>query len=155
MASALYDVLNDIIVDARITKYRISDRKLAKQHIESIHDKLKNNKSIITFDRGYPSYDMFDYLDSKELLFLMRVSTSFKLAESLDSEDSILEYKINGKLKKVRVIKVELSNGITETLNNLIEKAIKIRSQVKSNRSCERKNKHPRKKHHHNIKSCI
>lgn len=49
---------------------------------------------------------MFDYLDSKELLFLMRVSTSFKLAESLDSEDSILEYKINGKLKKVRVIKV-------------------------------------------------
>ena len=36
----------------------------------------------------------------------MRVSTSFKLAESLDSEDSILEYKINGKLKKVRVIKV-------------------------------------------------
>ena len=71
---------------------------------------------------------MFDYLDSKELLFLMRVSTSFKLAESLDSEDSILEYKINGKLKKVRVIKVELSNGITETLvTNIYEESIEIK----------------------------
>ena len=71
---------------------------------------------------------MFDYLDSKELLFLMRVSTSFKLAESLDSEDSILEYKINGKLKKVRVIKVELSNGITETLvTNIYDESIEIK----------------------------
>lgn len=269
-ASALYDVLNDIVVDARITKYRTSERKIAKQHIESIHDKLDHNKSIVIFDRGYPSYDMFDYLNSKGLLFLMRVSTSFKLAESLDSEDSILEYRVNGELKKVRVIKIELSDGITETLvtniydesikmekfkelyflrwgieskykelkcsieieefsgtkpnsieqdfyvsvylsmigallkkeadvaiandnknknlkskyqanrnfilgqvfrniiniitkpskrkkilNNILEKAIKIRSQLRLNRSCERKNKHPRKKHHHNIKSCI
>lgn len=77
-ASALYDVLNDIVVDARITKYRTSERKIAKQHIESIHDKLNHNKSIVIFDRGYPSYDMFDYLNSKGLLFLMRVSTSFK-----------------------------------------------------------------------------
>lgn len=200
----------------------------------------------------------------------MRVSTSFKLAESLDSDDSILEYKVNGEFRKVRVIKFELSNGITETLvtniydktikisefkelyflrwgieskykelkcsieieefsgtkpisieqdfyvslylsmigtllkkeadiaiandnknknlkyeyqanrnfileqvfkniisiitkskkrkkilNSILEKAIKIRSQIRPNRSCERKIKHPRKKHHHNIKSCI
>ena len=37
----------------------------------------------------------------------------------------------------------------------ILEKAIKIRSQIRRNRSCERKNKHPRKKHHHNVKSCI
>ncbi len=61
-ASALYDVLNDIVVDARITKYRISERKIAKQYIESIHDKLDHNKSIVIFDRGYPLYDMVDYL---------------------------------------------------------------------------------------------
>ena len=51
--------------------------------------------------------------------------------------------------------RITKSRNRKKTLNNLIEKAIKIRSQVKSNRSCERKNKHPRKKHHHNIKSCI
>ena len=39
--------------------------------------------------------------------------------------------------------------------NVILEKAIKLRSQIRPNRSCERKIKHPRKKHHHNIKSCI
>ncbi|WP_244833863.1 IS4 family transposase [Clostridium sp. BJN0001] len=269
-ASALYDVLNDIIVDSRITKYKTSERHIAKQHIESIGDKFCPRKSIVIFDRGYPSYDMFDYLNSKELLFLMRVSTSFKLAQSIDSPDFILKYKVKGEIKKIRVVKVKLSDEVTETLvtniyddtitplkfkelyflrwgveskykelkcslkieefsgtkpiaikqdfyvsiylsmiaalikkdadaaisndnkdkdlnsiyqsnrnfilgqvfkriiallvksrlrNKLLElileKAIKIRSQIRCNRSCERKNKHPRKKHHHNIKSCF
>lgn len=45
-ASALYDVLNDIIVDARITKYRTSERNMAKQHIDSITNNvlLKNDE---------------------------------------------------------------------------------------------------------------
>ena len=271
-ASALYDVLNNIIIDARIAKYKTSERYIAKQHIESINPQLCSQKSIIIFDRGYPSYDMFDYLNSKDLLFLMRVSTSFKLVQSIDSPDSILNYTAKGRKakQKIRVIKVKLSNEITETLvtniyddalttskfkelyflrwgveskykelksslkieefsgtkpiaikqdfyasiylsmigallkkdadtaiandnknkilkstyqsnrnfilgqvfkniihllskskyrkkllTQILEKAIKIRSQIRRNRSCERKNKHPRKKHHHNIKSCI
>ena len=44
---------------------------------------------------------MFDYLNSKELLFLMRVSTSFKLAQSVKSPDSVLKYKVKGDIKKV------------------------------------------------------
>lgn len=269
-ASALYDVLNDVIVDARITKYQTSERLIAKQHIETIESKFSPSKSIVIFDRGYPSYEMFDYLNSKDLLFLMRVSTSFKLAHSANSTDSILEYKFNRELKKIRVIKVKLSDELTETLvtnipvdkvstskfkelyflrwgveckykelkNSLkieefsgtkpiaikqdfyvsiylsmiaallkkdadiaiakdnkdrslkseyqsnrnfilgqvfrnviclitrpkirkktlakiLEKIIKNRSQIRPNRSCERKVKHPKKKHHHNIKSCI
>ncbi len=269
-ASAIYDVLNDIIVDARITKYRTSERYMAQQHIEALVDRISSKNSIVIFDRGYPSYDMFDYLNNKELLFLMRVSTSFKLAQSIDSDDFILEYKLKGEIKKVRVLKIKLSEEVTEvlvtniydekitpmefkelyflrwgveskykelkssikieefsgtkpvaieqdfyasiylsmivalikkdadvaiandnkdkTLNStyqsnrnfilgqifkrivqllvksksrnkilqsILEKATKIRSQVRCNRSCERKNKHPRKKHHHNIKSCI
>lgn len=99
-ASALYDVLNDIIVDARITKFKTSERLIAKQHIETIDNTFYPQKSIIIFDRGYPSYDMFDYLNSKELLFLMRVSTSFKLAQSVKSPDSVLKYKVKGDIKK-------------------------------------------------------
>lgn len=269
-ASALYDVLNDIIVDARITKFKTSERDMAKQHIESIGDKISPQNSIVIFDRGYPSYDMFDYLNSKGLFYLMRVSTSFKIAQSIDSNDSILNYRFRGEMKKVRVVKIKLSDDITEVLITniddekiihsqfkelyflrwgveckykelkssikieefsgtkpiaieqdfyasiylsmigalikdeaddaiankikdkdlkssyqanrnfiigqvfrkiivllvkprlrnrilgiILEKAIKIRSQIRPNRSCERKNKHPRKKHHHNIKTCI
>lgn len=39
-ASALYDVLNDSIVDTRITRYKTSERLIAKQNIESIGDKF-------------------------------------------------------------------------------------------------------------------
>ena len=269
-ASALYDVLNDIIVDARITKYKTSERYIAKQHIEVLVNRIPSKNSIVIFDRGYPSYDMFDHLNDKGLLFLMRVSTSFKLVQSIDSDDSILEYKLKGEIKKVRVLRIKLSEDVTEVLvtniydekittiefkelyflrwgfeskykelkssikieefsgtkpiaieqdfytsiylsmisglikkdadasianankdkslnstyqsnrnfilgqvfkriikllvksrlrnkilKSILEKSIKIRSQVRCNRSCERKKKHPRKKHHHNIKSCI
>ena len=269
-ASALYDVLNDIIVDARITKYKTSERYIAKQHIEVLVNRIPSKNSIVIFDRGYPSYDMFDHLNDKGLLFLMRVSTSFKIVQSIDSDDSILEYKLKGEIKKVRVLRIKLSEDVTEVLvtniydekittiefkelyflrwgveskykelkssikieefsgtkpiaieqdfytsiylsmisglikkdadasianankdkslnstyqsnrnfilgqvfkriikllvksrlrnkilKSILEKSIKIRSQVRCNRSCERKKKHPRKKHHHNIKSCI
>ena len=269
-ASALYDVLNDIIVDARITKYKTSERYIAKQHIEVLVNRIPSKNSIVIFDRGYPSYDMFDHLNDKGLLFLMRLSTSFKLVQSIDSDDSILEYKLKGEIKKVRVLRIKLSEDVTEVLvtniydekittiefkelyflrwgveskykelkssikieefsgtkpiaieqdfytsiylsmisglikkdadasianankdkslnstyqsnrnfilgqvfkriikllvksrlrnkilKSILEKSIKIRSQVRCNRSCERKKKHPRKKHHHNIKSCI
>jgi len=269
-ASALYDVLNDMIVDASITKFRTSEREMAKQHINTLNNKKLINNSIVIFDRGYPSYDMFDYLNDKNLFFLMRVSSSFKIAQSISSEDYILEYKIKRELKKIRVIKIKLSDDITEILVTniydetitptkfkelyflrwgieckykelkssikieefsgtkpiaieqdfyasiylsmigtlikneadaaiankskdkdlkseyqanrnfiigqifkriivllvkpklrnkmlriILEKAIKIRSQIRPNRSCERKNKHPRKKHHHNMKACI
>lgn len=268
-ASALYDVLNDMIIDARIAKYRTSERALAMQHIETIGDNFIPQKTILVFDRGYPSYPMIDYLNSKGFLFLMRVSTTFKAATSIDSDDSILEYKVKGDLRKVRVIKIKLSNDVTETLvtniydenitpskfkelyflrwgieskyrelksslkieefsgtkpiaieqdfyasiylsmvgtllkkeadvaiakdnkdkvlkssyqsnrnfilgqvfDNIIhllfkvrwrkrilaeilDNAIKIRSQIRPNRTRERKIKHPRKKHHHNIKTC-
>jgi len=40
-------------------------------------------------------------------------------------------------------------------INTIVEKAQKIRSHIRPNSSCERKNKHPRKKHHYQIKSCL
>lgn len=243
---------------------------MAKQHIDSISDQISLQNSIVIFDRGYPSYDMFDYLNNEGLFFLMRVSESFKVAQAIEDTDAILNYKFQGEIKKVRVIKVRISDEITEVLltniydtnispaqfkelyflrwgveskykelksslnieefsgtkpiaieqdfyasiylsmiaalikkdadtaiaddnkdkplnsiyqsnrnfilalvfkrlipllvksrlrkkilNLILEKSIKIRSQIRSNRSRERKNKHPRKKHHHNIKSCI
>ena len=269
-ASALYDVLNDTIIDATITKFRTSEREMAKQHINELNNRKLTNNSILIFDRGYPSYDMFDYLHDRKLFFLMRVSSSFKIMQEISPEDCIFEYKSKGELKKVRVIKIKLSDDITEILvtnifdevitqpqfkelyflrwgieckykelkssieieefsgtkpiaieqdfyasiyismvaslikkdadvaiandndnknlkseyqanrnfilsevlkkiiamlvkpilgkrilENILEKAKKIRSQIRPNRNCERKSKHPRKKHHSQRKSCI
>lgn len=266
----MYDVLNDIVVDAKITSYPGDERLLARQHIDTINNPKLLDNTIVIFDRGYPSYDMFTFLDQKGLFFLMRVSSAFKLANRTSSNDSILNYKANKTLKKLRVIKIALPDGNIETLitnifdnsitpilfkelyflrwgveckykelkcsieieefsgnkpitihqdfyasiylsmvtslikkdsdiaiakenkeknlkstyhsnknfiinqvfkkiinimtrpllckriiEEILEKSIKIRSQIRPNRSCERKNKHPRKKHHNHIKSCI
>ena len=69
---------------------------------------------------------MFDYLDTKNLLFLMRVSSSFKTVQNIDSNDCILKYKIKKKCRKLRVIKIELSNNITEILvTNIFDQNIR------------------------------
>lgn len=69
-ASVLYDVMNDILVDVSLRPYRFNEREAAKGHMDFISGLPK---SIIVFDRGYPSGDMLRYLDSKGILFLMRV----------------------------------------------------------------------------------
>ena len=79
-----------------------------------------------------------------------------------DNEDKVLKstYQSNRNFILGQVFK-NIIRLLTNTkyrkklLTEILEKAIKIRSQIRPNRSCERKNKHPRKKHHHNIKSCI
>lgn len=69
---------------------------------------------------------MFDYLDTKNMLFLIRVPSSFKTVQNIDSNDCILEYKIKRKYRKLRVIKIELSNNITEILvTNIFDESIK------------------------------
>lgn len=78
-ASVLYDVVNDILVDVSLHSYRYNERESAKSHIDSLPG-FPN--SIILFDRGYPSEDMFRYLDSKGILFLMHVPKTFKKAIS-------------------------------------------------------------------------
>ena len=50
------------------------------------------------------------------------------------------------------MVKPILGKKILETL---LEKVKKIRSQIRLNRSRERKNKHPREKHHSQRKACI
>lgn len=68
-ASDLYYVLNNIVVNASITKFKTSKRKMAKEHIKILNNERLITDSIILFDRGYPSYDMFDYLNNKNLFF--------------------------------------------------------------------------------------
>ena len=73
-ASVLYDVINDILIDVSLHPYRYNERESAKAHVDFL-PRFPN--SIIPFDRGYPSEDMFHYLNSKGILFLMRVRNMF------------------------------------------------------------------------------
>jgi hypothetical protein len=107
---------------------------LAKVNIEKILTwKTPYSRDLILFDRGYPSAAFIAYLLSKKVHFLMRVSSSFyKEGNDSATPDEWVEIVITkerakalkkqgtpipvGTVLTVRVIKVTLSTGETETL---------------------------------------
>lgn len=112
--SVLYDVMNDILVDVSLHPYRYNERESAKSHIDFLPE-FPN--SILLFDRGYPSEDMFRYLNSKKILFLMRVPKTFKKAISEES-DTLFTYPAsrNKESLTLRSIHFLLEDGSTEYL---------------------------------------
>lgn len=58
-SSMLYDVINDIIVDATLSPYRQDERLVACQHIDELLNLGVKKPSIFLCDRGYPSYEVF------------------------------------------------------------------------------------------------
>ena len=59
LASIIYDVLDDYILHASIHKFLSSERAAALEHLKVLEDMGLYNNSIIIFDRGYYSEDMF------------------------------------------------------------------------------------------------
>ncbi|MDR0760595.1 MAG: IS4 family transposase [Treponema sp.] len=79
-ASLLYDIANDIIVDARIEPLTVDERSLAKAHLEALGGMGLNGgkrQVIVICDHGYPSKDFIKYLQDKEIKYVMRVQRRF------------------------------------------------------------------------------
>ncbi|MDE6845495.1 MAG: IS4 family transposase [Lachnospiraceae bacterium] len=117
-ASLLYDVMNDIIVDSYIGKYRFSERDAAQKHIDFFMDLHLSGKHIFLFDRGYPSYDLFSKLMLHQLHFVMRLPSSFKKLINAEKEDILVQYQQKGRHLPLhlRCIHVYLPDGSIEYL---------------------------------------
>lgn len=117
MVSVIYDVENDYILESDICTWKAAERDLAKELIERLEKKgFKND--LFLFDRGYPSKEMFDFLESKGLKYLMRVkvnkfNTEFDKA---NEPDQIVTLINKNKPLKIRIINVVLSSGEIEKL---------------------------------------
>lgn len=115
--SILYDVLNDIVADAAIEPMSRCERSMAKCHIEACQDIAPGDKKLVVFDRGYPSFELIEELETNGLFYVMRVKTKFNL--DIDAQTSTSGYvwlEQNDKRIHVRVIKFKLDSGETETL---------------------------------------
>ena len=127
-ASCVYDTLNDIMLTANISKYKTSERELAKIGIEEILEIIEKRQVIIILDRAYPSIELMNYLELVGLKYLIRMNKiryqkEIKLMKTNDEKVDIemrgnrLIYikneKMRERLKKekkytTRVIKYEL-----------------------------------------------
>lgn len=117
MGSGLYDVANDKLIAATITRYDESERKIAMELIRKMIEMgLKND--LILFDRGYPSTELISFMESSGIKYLMRSSTSFLKVvvntTTVDEDVHIIDK--DGKIIKVRVVKLMLDSGIEEIL---------------------------------------
>lgn len=122
--SVLYDVMNDILVDVTLNTYRYNERISAKEHIPFLP---ASSKSIILFDRGYPSEELFRFLNSQGILFLMRLPKTFKKAV-FDQDDTLFTYPALESEKELtlRSLHFTLEDGSTEYLvTNLMPEQLK------------------------------
>ena len=127
-SSILYDVLNDIILDAHIMPLACDERTLASWHINSLMNIEPHGKKLLLFDRGYPSFDLIDKLEQEGYHYVMRVKRKFNLDIDAQTDSDGYVTLIQGDESiHVRVIKFELDNGETETLiTNISDKRLGV-----------------------------
>ena len=122
-ASILYDIGQDIIVDARIDPFLYGERSSALEHLKYLEEKKLEKQAIILWDRGYHSLDLIQHIEKQGYYFLERVQKNILAFENVKSDDEIVYYfpehqKKTGKKEGilVRVIHVTLEDGTIECL---------------------------------------
>lgn len=117
LLSGIYDVGNHFFLDVEIDRVDSNETELAKRNIETIQEILGENKTILIFDRGYPSIALFNWLEKQEEKFVMRLSSNdyVKEREQMTSEDEFITIKYTyARLNKIKQTKPELYEEIKE-----------------------------------------
>jgi hypothetical protein len=151
VASGIYDVENNIMIDAVLGKRTDGERALAKNNLNSMIDILGDRTNVITiFDRGYISIDLLLTLMETQIKYLFRLpSTTFgKEQRSLKTDDEVIDinltpsriYGLNDPIKRekakklqklrVRMVRIILSTGEVEYLVTNIENSTMSTKEV-------------------------
>ena len=80
LGSIVYDVLDDYIVHASFQRYLASERSAALEHLHNLEDLNIYQNSVVIFDRGYYSEDLFRYCVEHQHLCLNRIITLLRNA---------------------------------------------------------------------------
>lgn len=128
LSSSLYDVLNGITIDASIAPHNASERDLAEKHLKYLKNhSLPNVQELVIFDRGYPSGELLQILESYGFKYLMRFNSTFISKSLITGNDCVITHKFNKVTKpmKLRIVILPLNNGEKEYLvTNLLERSI-------------------------------
>lgn len=128
LGSVVYDVLDDYVVHCSINRYLASERCAAIEHLKVLEALGIYDNSIVIFDRGYYSENLFRYCVSHGHLCVMRLRERYKIAKSCRG-DTVVTLAGNPKDGtgdiSIRVIEVTLDTGEKEYLGtNVFDKDI-------------------------------
>jgi hypothetical protein len=128
-ASALYDVLNNVLIDVRIAPLRIGERTLAGRHIKTLCNSPSFDKECILYDRGYASFGFVETHKERGVSYVMRVKRGFNKAIDMlcKGDHTVVLQKREHDDISVRVLKFDLSSGEEETLiTDITDKGLDI-----------------------------
>jgi hypothetical protein len=129
MGSMLYDVLNQITIDAQLAPYASSERDLLMEHLGHIKE-----GDLLLLDRGYPCFWLLFLLKAKKIEFCVRLKDDWWLQvkdfTQSNEKERLVTFSLPKKdVKKLsqyphmigqtitcRLVKVELENGDKEIL---------------------------------------
>lgn len=115
-ASIMCEVLDGVVIDARLASIHTDERSMALKHLEW-YEKNAQKNDIIIFDRGYPSHEMIAILSGMKCKYIMRLPKGFNSKiDNSTNKDFYIKIEVNKKVYNVRVIKLELPTGETEVL---------------------------------------
>lgn len=119
-ASALFDVLNDLIVDPWIGALNYGERKRALRHMDALACMRPDNGDVLlVMDRGYPSYEIFQEIINRGMSFVIRLGSSFSASIiKHPGLDFFVDYmpKRHKEPVRLRIVRVVLDDGTVETL---------------------------------------
>lgn len=105
LVSGVYDILNQFYLDIEIEHISVSETELAKRNLENLKQFHLKQPILLIFDRGYPSIEFIDFLETEGIRYLFRLSSNDYIAERkrMDSPDEeiILEHTYS-RLKKIQ-----------------------------------------------------
>lgn len=124
--SFLYDVLNNVVIDAQMERFSTSEAALCDQHLGFL-----TRGDLVIFDRYYASHYLFSVLMHKKVQFLFRMRAhSWKCVKSfIDSgvNDQVVELKVNPYSKVAKKIPANVSQNITVRLVKQVTKSGEVR----------------------------
>lgn len=150
LASCIYDVENNMIIDSRLGKRSYGERELAKENIKAMLNILASEKDIIiVFDRGYFSFELLLMLMEANIKYLFRLPsrTLKKERNALKSDDEQLELlltpsrlfslpvEVAQNLKDVRsinarMVQISLTSGEKEYLLTNISESLMCTKEI-------------------------
>jgi hypothetical protein len=126
--SNLYDILNGCIVDARIDPISTDERSMAIQNLTALCNMSSFSKELVLFDRGYPSFGLLKFCQSKNINFLMRLRSKFNSEiDEISLGINLFQLVQDNEQIPILVVKLELDTGEVETLiTNLFDENLTV-----------------------------
>lgn len=105
LVSGMYDILNQFYLDIEISHISTSETELAKKNLDHLKHMNIKQPVLAIFDRGYPSMEFINFLETEKISYLFRLSSNdykFERGTMESSDEMVILRHTYQRLEKIR-----------------------------------------------------